>query len=120
MSQRIKIDWAEMRRRSDQTELYFVEATEHADGWAFRECSTWEIRWFAVPTSERLVMIAERGKSSVLRGTLRSDGDIYLRAIDVGLWCGTKNEYPVLGLGVWLASTALAMIRFRNCQLAPA
>jgi hypothetical protein len=118
MTQTLQIDWAEYREIGDgQFELYFVEATETAACWALREPSTFDLRWFPVPLSQRLVLIAERGKAAISRSNFRTDGDFCVRSVVDGpapaLIFGPRQAGSVA------ASTVLAMVRFRSYHWLP-
>jgi hypothetical protein len=122
MNTRLQIDLAEMRDVRDEHELFFVEATETAEGWQFREKSTWEQRWHAVLSSPRLVTMAQYGKSAIRAGIFRTGGVYYSTVVEDGA-CSEFQvceaaPFPVQTRGcVQRVTTVLARFRFEGFRV---
>jgi len=118
MNKRIQIDWVEQRKQGSESHLFFVEATEASPGWSFMERETWEVRWHATPATARLSLIAERGRSAALSGSLGGEGDLCVAAVGVStseLWLGPRTERPA---GPQLS--VIAIVRYREHRWIPA
>jgi hypothetical protein len=51
-----QIIWSEIRDDdNDGRELFYVLAERHETQWRFFERSAWELRWYPLPSTDRLV-----------------------------------------------------------------
>ena len=115
MSERIQIDWSELRRFEGNYWLYFMEATRMSRGWRYKERAAWEVVWYDVRPSLRLAMTAEHGLSGVLHDVFPVQDDLYLMQFDGDsyseLWLGLKDEAAVANRNSGVAKK-VAVVRF--------
>jgi hypothetical protein len=52
-----QVRWSELRDndKDGHPELFYVIAEQNADGWIFYERSCWELRWYEITPTERLL-----------------------------------------------------------------
>lgn len=55
-----RVEWSEVRATgSNPPELFLVIAEYESEAWRFFERSPWQIRWFEVPSTPKLIERAE-------------------------------------------------------------
>ena len=50
-----KIIWSEIRIEDDSREMFYVLAEQETSEWNFFERSSWELRWYPILSTERLI-----------------------------------------------------------------
>lgn len=56
MSEQKRVEWSELRGTGcEKPELFFLIAEENSGNWEFFERSTWELRWYQIPSTAELV-----------------------------------------------------------------
>ena len=55
MKNRNQIIWSEIRDEDGDREMFYLLAEKVANGWAFFERSSWELRWYPITPTEHLV-----------------------------------------------------------------
>ena len=56
MSDQSRIEWSELRSAgTEKSELFFMIAESDRGRWRFFERSSWEVRWYEIPSSPNLI-----------------------------------------------------------------
>ena len=51
-----RVEWSETRAPgTEKPEIFLMIAEKEDGGWRFFERSTWEVRWYEIPTSQDLL-----------------------------------------------------------------